>query len=75
VDVGQLEKVAAGSTVAAVTVAMALVAETATALAKTGKVPPTFVSPNVEGVTKDHLHKVYQAFTEFYYKRKMKEGK
>lgn len=75
VDVGQLEKVAAGSTVAAVTVAMALVAETATALAETGKVPPTFVSPNVEGVTKDHLHKVYQAFTEFYYKRKMKEGR
>ncbi len=73
VDVGQLEKVAAGSTVAAVTVAMTLVAETAAILAKSGKVPPTFVSPNVEGVPKDHMQKVYQAFTEFYYSRSMKQ--
>ncbi|MBP1770015.1 MAG: (Sugar ISomerase) phosphosugar binding domain containing protein-like protein, partial [Candidatus Aminicenantes bacterium] len=50
VDVGQLERVAAGSTVAAVSIAMSLVAETAAVLAKTGKVPPTFVSPNVRGV-------------------------
>jgi len=72
VDVGQLEKVAAGSTVAAVSIAMSLVAETAFVLIKSGKVPPTFVSPNVEGVPKDHLQKVYQAFTEFYYSRQMK---
>lgn len=72
VDVGQLEKVAAGSTAAVITVAMSLVAETAAILAKSGKVPPTFVSPNVEGVPKDHMQKVYQAFTEFYYSRNMK---
>jgi uncharacterized phosphosugar-binding protein len=69
VDVGQLEKVAAGSTVAAVTIAMSLVAETAALLAKKGKVPPTFVSPNVPGVPKGHMEKVYEAFSEFYYRR------
>jgi len=72
VDVGQLEKVAAGSTLAAVAVAMSLVAETAAVLAKTSHVPPTFVSPNVQGVAKDHMAKVYQAFTEFYYSRPLK---
>ncbi len=72
VDVGQLERVAAGSTVAAVAVAMSLVAETAAVLAKTGKVPPTFVSPNVKGVGKEHMAGVYQAFTEFYYARPFK---
>ncbi len=72
VDVGQLEKVAAGSTVAAVSVAMSLVAETASILAGKGGVPPTFVSPNVEGVGRDHLAGVYQAFTEFYYRRSMR---
>ena len=72
VDVGQLENVAAGSTVAAVTVAMSLVAETASILAGQDKFPPTFVSPNVQGVGKDHLDNVYRAFTEFYYSRQMK---
>ena len=71
VDVGQIESVAAGSTVAAVSVAMSLVAETASILAAEGGVPPTFVSPNVKGVGKDHLAHVYQAFTEFYYRRPM----
>jgi uncharacterized phosphosugar-binding protein len=72
VDVGQIERVAAGSTVAAVSIAMSLVAETAAALAKTGKVPPTFVSPNVRGVPPGHMAGVYQAFTEFYYARPFK---
>jgi uncharacterized phosphosugar-binding protein len=72
VDVGQLERVAAGSTVAAVSIAMALVAETASLLARKGKVPPTFVSPNVKGVPKGHMAGVYQAFTEFYYGRPFK---
>jgi uncharacterized phosphosugar-binding protein len=75
VDVGQLERVAAGSTVAAVSIAMALVAETASLLAKKGKVPPTFVSPNVKGVPKGHMAAVYQAFTEFYYDRPFKAKK
>ncbi|MCJ7487725.1 MAG: sugar isomerase domain-containing protein [Candidatus Aminicenantes bacterium] len=72
VDVGQIERVAAGSTVAAVAIAMSLVAETAAVLAKTGKVPPTFVSPNVPGVPPGHMAGVYQAFTEFYYARPFK---
>jgi uncharacterized phosphosugar-binding protein len=72
VDVGQREPVAAGSTVAAVTVAMSLVAETAACLAAKGGVPPTFVSPNVAGIGPDHMGRVYQAFTEFYFARSMK---
>jgi uncharacterized phosphosugar-binding protein len=75
VDVGQIEKVAAGSTVAAVTIAMSLVAETAAVLAKTGKVPPTFVSPNVPGVHKGHMENVYDAFSEFYYRRHWRSHK
>lgn len=74
VDVGRLEKVAAGSTVAAVAVAMSLVAETAARLAERGEVPPTFVSPNVQGVCSDHMAGVYRAFTEFYHARSMKKG-
>jgi uncharacterized phosphosugar-binding protein len=72
IDVGQTEKVAAGSTIAAVAVAMSLVAETAALLASNGKVPPTFVSPNVPGISPDHLDRVYQAFSEFYYARPWK---
>jgi len=69
IDVGQPEKVAAGSTVSAVSIAMALVAEIGSLLAEKGKLPPTFASPNVEGIDKEHLHNVYRAFTEFYYSR------
>ncbi len=72
VDVGQLEKVAAGATVSAVSIAMSLVAETGSILAEKGKLPPTFVSPNVKGVGEDHLQKVYKAFTKFYYSRPIK---
>ncbi len=70
VDVGQIERVAAGSTVAAVAIAMSLVAETASCLAHKAKVPPTFVSPNVPGVPKGHMESVYDAFTAFNYARK-----
>jgi uncharacterized phosphosugar-binding protein len=73
VDIGQLENVAAGSTVAAVSIAMSLVAETAANLMAGGKMTPTFVSPNVKGVEKEHMQRVYQAFTEFYYSRPMRE--
>jgi uncharacterized phosphosugar-binding protein len=69
VDVGQIERVAAGSTVAAVSIAMSLVAETGACLAHRSGVPPTFVSPNVKGVPKGHMDGVYQAFTDFYYSR------
>jgi len=69
VDVGQIERVAAGSTLAAVAVAMSLVAETAAQLARRGGVPPTFVSPNVPGVAPGHMDGVYTAFTNFFYAR------
>lgn len=69
VNVGQTENVAAGSTLAAVSIAMSLVAETGAALARKGKVPPTFVSPNVPGVPAGHMNAVYQAFTDFYFAR------
>lgn len=69
VDVGHPEKVAAGSTIAVVYVAMALVAETGARLAAMGKLPPTFVSPNVAGVAKDHNLRVFDAFTRKLYER------
>jgi len=72
VDVGQPEKVGAGSTVAAVSVAMSLVTETGARLAKQGKLTPTFVSPNVPGVAPDHNDLVYEAFTRFFYSRPLK---
>ncbi len=69
VDVGRIERVAAGSTVAAVMIAMSLVAETGARLAAQKALPPTFVSPNVPGVAPGHTDRVYKAFTDFYYDR------
>lgn len=71
VDVGQIEKVAAGSTMAAVFVAMALVAECAAQLKKRGKHLTTFVSPNVPGVRSDHNQKVFEEFTAGLFRRKV----
>ncbi len=51
--------VAASSTVATVTIAMALVAQVAEELAKRGMKPPVFVSPNVPGIPKDNNDRVY----------------
>jgi uncharacterized phosphosugar-binding protein len=56
------EKFAAGSTVAAVSIAMALVAEVGTRLVRTGKRPSTFVSPNT-GMSPDHNGKVFEEYT------------
>ncbi len=69
VDVGQVEKVAAGSTIAAVFVAMSLVAETAAQLKACGRHLTTFVSPNVPGVEKGHNQKVFEAFTASFFRR------
>ncbi len=69
VDIGRPEKVAAGSTMAAVFVAMSLVAETASLLAVSGVPLTTFVSPNVEGVKKDHNQRVFDAFTDQLFRR------
>jgi uncharacterized phosphosugar-binding protein len=70
VDIGMPEKVAAGSTMAAVFVAMALVAETGARLAAKGVRPVTFVSPNVPGVERDHNQKVFEMFTEKFFPRR-----
>lgn len=69
VDVGRREKIAAGSTVAGVFIAMSLVAETGARLAAKGVKPPTFVSPNVPGVLPDHNLRVFDAYTEKLFER------
>jgi uncharacterized phosphosugar-binding protein len=57
---GAREKFAAGSTVAAVSIAMALVAEVAAQLVKSGHKPLTFVSPNVG--PRDQNQRVFEAY-------------
>lgn len=69
VDVGAIEKIAAGSTVAAVAIAMALVAETGARLAAMGHGLTTFVSPNVAGVEKDHNLRVFDEYARKWYGR------
>ena len=69
VDVGRREKVAAASTVAAVSIAMALVAETGARLAAAGHDLTTFVSPNVTGVSKDHNFRVFNEYARRWYER------
>jgi len=69
VDIGRPEKVAAGSTMAVVFVAMALVAETGSRLAAKGHAPVTFVSPNVPGIEKDHNQKVFETYRKALFSR------
>lgn len=69
VDVGWAEKIAAGSTMAVVFIAMAFVAETGARLARRGIHPPTFVSPNVAGIEKDHNLRVFDKYAEKWYER------
>ncbi len=69
VDVGRPEKVAAGSTMAAVFVAMSLVAETGARLAAEGYPLTTFVSPNMHGVAKDHNLRVFDEYARKWYER------
>jgi uncharacterized phosphosugar-binding protein len=64
VDIGRPEKIAAGSTIGAVFVAMALVAETGARLVAKGYTPQTFVSPNVPGIAKNHNQKIFETFTK-----------
>ena len=54
--------VGAGSTVAAVTISMALVAQLAAELARRGLTPPVFVSPNVPDIPADNNRHVFQAY-------------
>jgi uncharacterized phosphosugar-binding protein len=58
---GVPEKFAAGSTVAAVSIAMALVAEVGVRLVRSGKRPLTFVSPNI-GSSPGHNEQVFQEY-------------
>jgi uncharacterized phosphosugar-binding protein len=69
VDVGRLEKIAAGSTMAAVFVAMAIVAETGARLAARGLPLTTFVSPNVPGVAADHNLRVFDEYARRWFER------
>lgn len=59
---GWTAPVAAGSTVASVTIAMAIVAEVAARLAAHGMTPPVFVSPNVPGTAPDTNTQVFAAY-------------
>lgn len=69
VDIGRPERVAAGSTMAAVFIAMSLVAETGARLAARGFDAPTFVSPNVPGIARDHNLRVFDAYAAAWYER------
>jgi uncharacterized phosphosugar-binding protein len=66
---GIQEKFAAGSTVAAVSIAMALVAQTGVRLVQGGIKPPTFVSPNV-GMPADHNQNVFHQYELFVHGRR-----
>jgi uncharacterized phosphosugar-binding protein len=54
---------------AAVFVAMAIVAETGARLAARGLALTTFVSPNVEGVARDHNVRVFDEYARRWYER------
>ncbi len=54
--------VAAGSTVATVTIAMALIAQVADELAQRGQHPPVFVSPNIPGIPAGNNDQVYHEY-------------
>ncbi|MHB1673404.1 MAG: sugar isomerase domain-containing protein [Acidobacteriaceae bacterium] len=61
---GMKEKFAAGSTVAVVSIAMAIVAETGVRLINSGAKPSTFVSPNI-GLPADHNQNVFREYERF----------
>jgi uncharacterized phosphosugar-binding protein len=69
VDIGMPERVAAGSTMAAVFIAMSLVAEIGWRLVAKGVKPVTFVSPNVPGIEKDHNQRVFETFSKNLFSR------
>jgi len=69
VDVGRLESIAAGSTIAAVFVAMALVAEAGARLVARGYPLTTFVSPNVDGVEENHNLRVFDEYARRWFER------
>jgi len=62
IDVGQTEKLGAGSTLAVILISMALVTETGKELRKRGLHLDTFVSPNVPGVAPGHNQEMFRKF-------------
>lgn len=56
--------VAAGSTVAFITIAMSIIAQVAANLAAKGLNPPVFVSPNVLGIPPDQMNRVYEQYEQ-----------
>lgn len=56
--------VAAGSTVAFITIAMSIVAQVAANLGAKGHTPPVFVSPNVLGIPPDQMNRVYEEYEQ-----------
>lgn len=63
---GRPEKVGGSSTIVAMIITQALVAETTNELGKLGKLPQRiFVSPNVKGVPADNNRQVFQDYMEF----------
>lgn len=54
--------VAAGSTVSAVVIAMAIIAQVASDLAARGKNPPVFVLPNVTDIPADNNNRVFEEY-------------
>jgi uncharacterized phosphosugar-binding protein len=63
---GVTGRVAASSTFTFVSIAMALIAETATEMARRGQPPErVFVSPNVKGVSKTNNEEVFRDYEKF----------
>jgi len=63
---GLAGKVAASSTLTSVSIAMALVAETAAEMSRRGQPPErVFVSPNVSGIPKSNNDRVFTDYEEF----------
>lgn len=54
--------VAAGSTVAFITIAMSIIAQVAQNMAAKGQTLPVFVSPNVSGIPPDQMNRVYEEY-------------
>jgi len=69
VSIGRPEKIAAGSTMAGVFIAMSLVAETGARLQARGHALSIFVSPNVPGIESGHNQNVFRTFSRALYSR------
>jgi uncharacterized phosphosugar-binding protein len=69
VDIGRPEKIAAGSTMAGVFIAMSLVAETGARLQARGHALNTFVSPNVPGIAAGHNQNVFRTYSRALFSR------